>query len=676
MIAILRTIVLGLFGLLFASGVLAGEQPTLRHEIEATLDPAARSLTLEDTMIVTGRERLRFRLAPWVTVGEITVNDAAVPGVRQSGDTWELPLPDSSEHRVRVQLQASLPPLPERPDRRGFVPPAASGEAGSFLSGRAGWMPVTDDERVDYRLQLSVPGPYRAIATGALVEEKKDASHHRAVVQAADVAELPTVFAGRYVVGERIADGIRLRTWFEPDQAGLSDGYLDAASRYLSRYSALIGAYPYPEFHIVSSPLPVGLGFPGVAYVGRIVLPLPFMKTRSLAHEVLHNWWGNAVAVDYAAGNWAEGLTTYLADHALAEDTGAEAARELRLNWLRDFAALPPERDQPVTAFTAKVHDAAQVIGYGKVAYVFHMLRGEIGETAFTEGLREFWRQNKFQVASWAALRRAFEQAAGRDLGWFFEQWLQRAGAARIELASAQVDRSGQGYRVTLALQQTAPAYRLSVPVEIETRDGTLRQRVTLSGPAETVSIDTDSEPLAVHVDPENDLFRNLLPGESVPILRDVTLATGPQVAVAATDPDMAGSAQRLIERLLPDTVERLGAGDTPDTDRPLVVVGSSAEVASWFARIGVDTEPAEIAGRGSARVWVSRRKGQAPVLVISADDRAALDALLRPLPHYRNKSYLVFEGSRAVASGVWVPRESPLSRTWGVPEAPAKLGR
>ena len=45
--------------------------------------------------------------------------------------------------------------------------------------------------------------------------------------------------------------------------------------------------------------------------------PLPFILTSSYPHEILHNWWGNCVYVDYATGNWCEGLTAYLADHLI-----------------------------------------------------------------------------------------------------------------------------------------------------------------------------------------------------------------------------------------------------------------------------------------------------------------------------------------------------------------------
>ena len=62
---------------------------------------------------------------------------------------------------------------------------------------------------------------------------------------------------------------------------------------------ARIGAYPHRTFHIVAGPLPVGLGFAGLTYISQRILHLPFMQTRSLAHEIAHSWWGNAVGVDY-----------------------------------------------------------------------------------------------------------------------------------------------------------------------------------------------------------------------------------------------------------------------------------------------------------------------------------------------------------------------------------------
>ena len=49
-------------------------------------------------------------------------------------------------------------------------------------------------------------------------------------------------------------------------------------------------------------------GFPATfTLLGRQVLKLPFIVKTSLGHEILHQWFGNSVYIDFVAGNWAEG---------------------------------------------------------------------------------------------------------------------------------------------------------------------------------------------------------------------------------------------------------------------------------------------------------------------------------------------------------------------------------
>jgi hypothetical protein len=495
-----------------------------------------------------------------------------------------------------------------------------------------------------------------------LVEEVLGDTADRALFAADYPAEPPSLFAGPYTVQERPENGVRIRTYFHAELAGLADDYLRDSGRYLQRYQEEIGPYPFADFEIISSPLPVGLGFPNLTYIGRTVLPLPFVRGRSLAHEVLHNWWGNGVAIDYATGNWAEGLTTYMADYALADAEGAGRAQEMRLAWLRDFAALPAERDVPVTSFASKRHDAGQVVGYNKVAFIFHMLRQELGDAVFAEGLRVFWRQQRFRIAGWAELRRAFESVAGRDLAWFFEQWLDRPGAPSLSLGDVQSSGERDAFRVTLTVRQASPAYRLSVPVVIDTDAGLLRRRIVVAGTETTTTLAAETAVSAVHLDPSYDLFRRLLGAETPPILRDVTLAENALTLIVAQSAGADRTARQLAEHLM-DTPVRFGSSESsPLASAPLLIIGITPQPEAFLSRAGLGGVPDTLAGRGTARVWIARRDGGAPLLVVAADDADALEALLRPLPHYGGKSYLVFEGSRALETGLWPVLDSPLS--------------
>ena len=623
----------------FAAGV--------HHDLDVTLDPPARRLEVRDRMTLPPGPH-SFLLAPELTVAEATAGGRPLPFERRGG-SLTLTVPAAGE--VTLRYAGTLAAL--APEHKGGG--AAAGADGAYLPGGPGWLPLTDDEPPTWKLSVRVPAPFVAVATGALIEETRE-SGYRAVFAEERTVEPPSLFVGKWEVRERGNGKLRLRTYFEPELNGLSDDILDLTQRSIDADSARIGAYPFAGFSVVSAPLPVGLGFPGLTYIGKTVLPLPFVRGQSLAHEILHNWWGNGVRVDYEQGNWCEGLTTYMADYAAAEARGAPAAQAMRLDWLRDYAALPSERDTPVSAFRSKVHDASQVVGYGKVAMIFHMLRGELGEEAFAAGLRRFWQAYVFKDAGWSDLRRVFEEGAGRDLGPFFAQWVERVGAPALHLSGA----SQQGDQLALTLRQDQPVYALSVPVVVETLTGVQRHTVRLDGRETTVNLPVTGTLKSVAVDPGSDLFRRLTPGEAPPTLRDVTLDGATNVVIAA-EGEAAEAARALAERLM-DRKARLVGPDRTDTGQPLALIGTSEGVERLLRAYRLDA-PASLAGRGTARVWTARSAQGKPVLVVEAVDGAALQALLRPLPHYGRQSWLVFDGGKLADRGVWPVGDSPLKK-------------
>src|ERR1019366_1203767 len=260
----------------------------------------------------------------------------------------------------------------------------------------------------NYRVTLDLPQGQRGLVPGRLVAETEADGRYRASYEFPYPSEGIDLMAGPYQVQTRnirTAGGkaVSLRTYFHPQIAELASGYLDAVQGYIDLYEGGIGEYPFTEFSIVSSPTPTGFGMPTLTYLGIDVLRLPFIRTTSLGHEILHNWWGNGVYPDYARGNWSEGLTTFMADYAYKEREGDLAAREMRVEWLRDFAAVPPGQDRPLTEFTSRTHSTSQIVGYDKAAMMFLMLGDLIGRDAFDLGVKLFWRNYRFKTTSWEA---------------------------------------------------------------------------------------------------------------------------------------------------------------------------------------------------------------------------------------------------------------------------------
>lgn len=530
---------------------------------------------------------------------------------------------------------------------------------GSYLPPHVWWPTRAFDRKGDsYRLTIEVPEGQVAVATARLESDRQTEAGYSVTFVG---NEPPIVFVGPYGITERWHEGLRLRTYFPPDMAPLAEAYLDRVGAYIDGFGARIGAYPYSHFWVVAAPFPVGLGFPGATYVSARILPMPFMQGRSLAHEVLHNWWGNGVRVDYAEGNWSEGLTTYLADYGLAEEAGEATAHEMRLAWLRDITALGDGDDTALTAFVQRHHAAAQVVGYDKVAMVFHMLRREIGDAAFDAGLREFWETWQGRIAGWTDLQRAFE--AEDDFRSFFQQWLTRTGAPNLVLENATVTEHAAGWRLSLRLQQGPQPWNLTVPVVINLAEGDIVKLAEVSGASGEHAWILPSRPLAVAIDPDHHVLRRLAPGEAPPILRDVTLDRNAAVFIVGDDPAVTDVAEALASRLLGRAVvARTATADTVIPDEyGAVVIGLDGTIEELLRAKGLAI-PDFAAGNGTARSWVSRGPNGQAVLTVAASNRAALEALQRPLPHYGARSYVVFDGHRAIDKGTLpVAREHPL---------------
>lgn len=620
-------------------------------EMEVQLDPATRQFsataTLTDERGLTG-----FRLGADFEITAMTVNGQSMKPIRglASAD-FRLP---AGARRVVIAYRATLAATPHLDHRQ--VLGQRSGTAapdGSFLPGAAGWYPEIG-KLFSYRLVLRLPAGQKGLVPGNLVQEADTQEGYRAEFEFPYPADGIELMAGPYSVSERtlrLPEGgmIRVRTWFHDELGGLAEGYLDDAARYLERYSQLIGAYPFDIFSVVSSPTPTGFGMPSLTYLGREVIRLPFIRATSLGHEVLHNWWGNGVYPDWQQGNWSEGLTTFLADYAYKEDEGEDAAREMRLAWLRDLAAIPAGADTALKDFTSRHHGISSIVGYNKAAMVFLMLRDEIGRDAFERGLRLLWQQKQFQSASWSDLEAAFAAASGQALGVFFRQWVDRPGAPDLRLKSAE--RSGD--KLTVHLAQSGH-HALTLPLRLVYPERTEMRRVRLGGRETRVVLDGIGATIeAVEPDPDYRLWRRVAPALLPPILREVFVAAGAQLVVADADVAVRNAAQALAARVLDARPSAVGM-EWPAAGAVLLV-GLDPSIDAWLARLGLPARP--LVKHGSAQVWAGRDAAGRPYAVIAARDAAALKALERGLPHYGRQSWLVFEGARMAEKGVWPPR-------------------
>jgi aminopeptidase N len=327
----------------------------------------------------------------------------------------------------------------------------------------------------------------------------------------------------RWVVSRANLNNIELQTYLFPEDAPLASRYLEMAKQALDKYEQLLGPYPYRRLAVVENSFKLG-----EAQSTYILLAPEHLQRENfesiLNHEIVHQWFGCAVSPDYDRGNWSEGMAIYFANHLLEDKKGQ--GWQYRRRILSGFQThIEGHREFPLHEFTERFDDRSRAIGYGKGAMVMHMLRRQVGDAAFYDAIRSFFKTERFAVASWDDLRKSFEGQTRKDLSWFFHQWVDSTGQPRIRIDQADLNKDGDRSVVNLTLGQDGRVKRLSLPVRFLGPQGSRSFQVDLSRKTESFSFRLDFQPEKVIIDEHFDVFRKLTPAENPPTLERLLAA-------------------------------------------------------------------------------------------------------------------------------------------------------
>jgi hypothetical protein len=657
----------------------------LHHELTIHLDLNERLLTGVDRLTLTpsdGLQELVLRLSRRAQIHSVRLDDRAIPyQFDPAAERLRIDaIADWRSHLLEIHYSCRFddpPPVsPLNTDNPGYGVSATISPNGVFILGGANWYPQTTRDR-SIVITVQAPRGFLAVTSGDLIEHRDLAQQTLSRWRCDPVVEALSLAAGPFIHRRQPLNGISAATYFTADLDRLSPLYLSASAEYLQLYQDLFGPYAFSQFAVVQNFFPTGYGFPGFTLIGGRVLQLPFIPQTSLGHEIAHCWWGNGVLVDYRQGNWAEGLTSYVAEHLFKERASAAQASDQRSEWLRNYASLvPAAADMPLTDFISRTDPVTKTIGYDKAAMVFHMLRRTVGDAVFWRTLRELYAQRRFQKTAWSDFQAAFEARSGMALGNFFAQWVTRTGAPQLWLDRVETRPTPEGWSVRGRLNQKKPVYNLSVQLLLSTQNRhSVSQIVHLDAVSSAFEFVTETPPLQLSVDPQTDLFRRLAPEElpaMVNALRGpnrVTISIAPHMGTlgeAAARILQAGLGAASIE-IATEPLDPLIAEDT------LIHIGPPPDLDRWNAAhlaLRITEELFILEGRSYLRdrfsfFGVFHIKGKPVALYLPAADPQVTESVAARISHYGNYSYLVFDGPRNQLRGVWPPAGSPLVVNW-----------
>ncbi|MCF8050163.1 MAG: M1 family peptidase [Desulfobacterales bacterium] len=671
----------------------APAQAVVEHDLVVRLEPEQHLLVGTDEISFSGKASvgLSFFLSPDAEIRRLTVNgkpaDYRFHRNRVAVETPETPPGESL--RLRVEYAAVFDdPYPETPantDNPGFGVTGIVGGKGAFILSGAGWYPVFPAVSSRFSITVDAPQGMVAVTAGRSDGRRTEGGRTLSSWKVDQPLDGLSLSAGYYEVTEDDAGGIQVATYFTAETQPLSGRYIAAVKRYLSLYTELFGPYPFEKFAVVENFFPTGYGFASYTLMGGVVLRLPFIVDVSLGHEIAHCWWGNGVRVDYASGNWSEGLTTYVADYLYKEQESAEAAEETRRQWLRNYAVLVDEEsDFPLSEFVSRKDRVTKVVGYDKSAMVFHMLRQILGEEVFWGALRDVFEEKRFQRASWEDFRIAFERRAGHGpcctLEDFFAQWIYRAGAPQLALEDVVRKQTKGGWQVSGAVvQRQDRLFDLPATLAEKTGQGTLTQVVSLHGKKTPFVLRTASRPSEVVLDLHADVFRRLFP-EEIPASVNAVKGAGSVSVVVSAGAGKAGTqtAQMLVRSLGLSRARIVSEVDFQPTvseggsvvyigfpENPFLLTEARGPVALFSDRFSAGGRVFSEATDTFFGVFENPQTPGAVVGILYPVHSRFGPLVARKAAHYGKYSYLAFSAGQNAAKGIWPVTDSPLIVRW-----------
>ncbi|SER74424.1 Zn-dependent amino-or carboxypeptidase, M28 family [Nitrosomonas sp. Nm51] len=689
---------------LFCSAAAQGGTEIFHHQMDVSIKPDTSEIRVVDRIKVpqhyleSASTEIRFSLHAHLTIDAVS-GGQIVPAVAGTLKDAPVPLrhyllmPESLSEPVTLHYSGTIHHAVQEPGQeyaRSFsYTPGVISSAGVFLANSSAWYPQFNDPMVSFRLSVRLPAGWDAVSQGSLVSEHVSESGTAVTWEEQSPQDDIYLVAGRYQRYSQPAGAVQALVYLREADKPLAQKYLDVTAQYIGMYSKLIGPYPYTKFALVENFWETGYGMPSFTLLGPKVIRFPFILHSSYPHEILHNYWGNGVFVDYAKGNWAEGLTAYLADHLVNEQRGK--GEEYRRDVLQKYADfVGKEKDFPIAHFVARHSSSSEAVGYGKTMMFFHMLRRQVGDETFARMMRRLYSQFKFKQAGFDDLQNLFDEIEPHDFSSFFEQWVHRTGAPELALQDAVVNKTPEGYTLKATLKQTQRdgVYRLRVPVAVHLQGQAqaYQTQVDMNRREHEIELDFQARPLRVEADPQFDVFRRLDSREIPPALSQGFGAETPLLILPADDDVSTIQAyERLAEtwqRTQPGRfeVKRDDQLDRLPSDRMVWILGwhnrFAGRAAGALNEHAVQFEGTQLTLNEQVftddahTVVLTARQPSMPdktILWVAANSPLAVNELARKLPHYRKYSYLAFAGNEGEAlvnihKGQWPVIESPLS--------------
>ena len=392
------------------------------------------------------------------------------------------------------------------------------GPEGSYLMYASRWFPFHDyaADRATADITVIVP---TGVQVGGISDEPVTPQTDKLGTTRFRFVNKQPVLVGNFIAGQYVTKSLRfgqyeLQFFVKPGSEHRIGSYGELMGRALEFYSREYGAPAFGSRFVVAQTDDEAMeaySGPGILFLASRFFdssrPVPEER---LQREVAHQWWGQTVGLKSFDDAWvSQGLAEWSA-FALRESslTGAqldsaqreEQERALTFEQTSSIARAPSALDDQSAAY--------QSIVFYKGAMVFRMLRETLGKDQFNQLLRKFLDQYRNKNASIDDFERLASQVVGRNMRYFFAQWVEGTGVPEFSV-DYQIIRTRAGkFRTRGTVRQNFENLHMPVELTLHSEGDSQTKVLYLDGKSEDFDFESSGQPINAEVDPNDKILR------------------------------------------------------------------------------------------------------------------------------------------------------------------------
>jgi len=386
------------------------------------------------------------------------------------------------------------------------------------LESSSTWFPTIDrtNQKTTNEISMTVPSKYVTLSNGRLASQKKNADGTRTDTWKMELPHSPYLFmmaVGDFKIYRDKWRNKEVSYYLEPKYAPYAKEIFGFTPEVLDFYSTILGVeYPWNKYSqivvrdYVSGAMENTTATLHGSYVqgtARELADRYFDHGRStIVHELFHQWFGDYVTAESWSNltvneSFADFSETLWAEHRYGQDAGDDHNNEALTNYLRT----PENAKKDLVRFHYhNSMDMFDAVSYQKGGRILNMLRNYLGAPAFFKGLNIYLKTNAFKNGEAHQLRLAMEEASGKDLNWFFNQWYFGAGHPELDI-NYKWDEQSKTQTLYLKQNQEGNAFQLPMAVDLYYGGKKERKQIWMRAKSDTLTFKLSAKPDLINVD-------------------------------------------------------------------------------------------------------------------------------------------------------------------------------